>query len=365
MPLGLLTFTFLILYIIYFGINISKNYFKIFAWISLVVFFSFVRSDDVDLTANLTRMINFTIAFLAFAIFYEEKYDKFPRDLYFVISPLPYVCILTFILANITPSLFVYLSNETQSMYSFLLLMNYSSSMGGYLGDVRPISIFWEPGVFQIYLNILLYMQFTFNKRFYVILSTVLAILLTQSTIGMAIAFSQILYFVFFVRDREVSSWSKLAVILILLMASPVIYNIVFQNFYDKFFGNLSGSASARQFDFELALNIIINNPIFGIGFSPFAYVQESASFNISTYALATEDQYIRNNTNGIMMVLYWIGLPLGIYYLYSLFSQRIFEKKFIASVIVFGSLLSSPLAFTPFFLMLGFSGMIQFRVQR
>ena len=358
-PLAVVTLLLIIAYLSHHIFDGRQDRFKIYTWTLLVVSLSFVRLDHVDIIANATRILNFIIGILIIYIYSDDNLtDKFSSDYQSLCMPLAYVSIITFILGSMLPSVFSLVVGERQEMYSLLLIFNYSSISTEYTGAVRTIGFFWEPGVFQIYLNVLLFVLFLKKQSVINITLAVAAIFATQSTTGIVIACMQIGYFSLISVRRQGGVLAKLAIPVAAAVSAPFIYDIVLQNLNEKLLGVLAGSTTARQFDFELAMYIIKNNPIFGIGFSPIAFIEQAATSGLDTSRLSMDDQNIRANTNGAMMVLYTTGLPLGMYFLSSLFFQKIFTERVLFGFLLLTALITSPLAFTPFFLMFAFSGM-------
>ena len=184
-----------------------------------------------------------------------------------------------------------------------------------------------------------------------------LATVLTQSTTGIAILCLQIGYFLIFtflqrkVRARELhfAFW--------VIVISPVLISVAVENIADKTQGYAVGSLSARAFDFETATQVVRGNQLIGIGFSDSAYLAYARANPLAALSLSKEDRDGRFNTNGVMIVLYSVGVPLGIIYLGAIFFQPFFPHRFLFAIVVLAVLLSSPIAMTAFFVFLFLAG--------
>lgn len=348
--LGVAFFSFL-------SMRVDKRKMPAYIWFLLVISFSFLRIQEVDIFSNFTRIINFIIGFLLLKIYCEESRLVLLRDLRVLILPLSYLGVATFLLGHLAPSLFFTFESNQQRMYSFLYIFNYVTLNAD--SQLRPIAIFWEPGVFQIYLNILLFALFSQRENTIFIAVTTVAILITHSTMGILIAAIQISYFTIIPILRRSTNFKKIALFLVVIAALPAIFQFVEQNFTEKFSGALSGSSAARIFDLNIAIMILSDHPILGIGFNDNSYLNYAGSTSADTSMLSLQDTNGRFNTNGVMVVLYSLGIPMGIFLIGSFFFQIFFDHKILFGMIILLMLSSSPLAFNPFFLLFAFSGMM------
>jgi len=258
--------------------------------------------------------------------------------------------------------------NSDKIMYTFHQIFFYNPEKSAFyllgIEFVRNQGWFWEPGINQIYLNILLYLEgFVFKRNKWIILLIVLAIFTTYSTTGIVIM--MIVLVVIF------QSSIKRNPILILLAMGVVIplYFIAKTNVEEKL--NTS-SFQKRYFDFIQTLSIAQDYPLTGIGldgnyFADFrsAYTMNDEfrqkieqSTNFESKAKSTE----KGSSNSITYLIAALGFPVSFFLFYCLFKQMLFiHKKGIFMTIVFISVFSEPLLLRPFFLILIVSGMISF----
>ena len=126
---------------------------------------------------------------------------------------------------------------------------------------VRNQGWFWEPGVNQVYLNILLYLEgFVFKRGKWIIPLIILAIITTYSTTGIFIMMIVLIpLFIKFIKRNPL-----LYIILGLLIIYPL-FRIAQTNFEDKSSDNVS-SMNKRIFDLVQPLMIAVDHPFTGVG---------------------------------------------------------------------------------------------------
>jgi hypothetical protein len=127
----------------------------------------------------------------------------------------------------------------------------------------------------------------------------------------------------------------------------------------EKFSGDSQGSFWARQFDLLTGINVIMENPVIGIGFDYTEYYRAAAHLGFSDTPLTERITDDRGNTNGIVFLFYSIGIPLGIPFLVGLFRQQLLANRWMIGGALALSLMSESMIFTPFFLMFIFSGLL------
>ncbi|MEL6529768.1 MAG: hypothetical protein AAFQ27_07385, partial [Pseudomonadota bacterium] len=66
-----------------------------------------------------------------------------------------------------------------------------------------------------------------------------------------------------------------------------------------------------------------------------------------------------RGNTNGVVVLLYSVGIPLSLIFLIGLAFQRMFRPRFLFAGLIVLSLMAESLFFTPIVLMVAFSGLL------
>lgn len=258
---------------------------------------------------------------------------------------------LNWLLVNYAFALFQ--PSNTIKSYKFLFFFGMNEQ---YLGMHRSQGLFWEPGVYQIYLNVALhYFLFYARKSVWAGLS-LLGIILTLSTTGAIIASLQMGYALF---RSGTSVIRKCLLVLILLPAIVAYANFTITVIYDKISGDRSASFLARSFDTRNGIAIALEYP-WGIGFDPNSY-QELARDNV--FNIDTVLQTDRGQTNGILILIYSTGFLWALVFLFFTFRQNIFPShRTLFFLIIAGSMTTEPLTFSPFFFLFTVSGIIRFK---
>lgn len=332
----------------------------IYGWIYAVMVLAFLREQEIDTTTNFIRLGSFVAGLMLLNIYSDTKFgSRLLDDLRAILLPLPYIAIVTVALSFVVPGAFMRIEIGAQTMYTFLGVFSYAASLVETSNLIRPIGFFWEPGVFAIYLNILLFVLFVQKTKLTHLGATVIAIVLTSSTVGILFAGAQGLYFILGNLRQRRKGVRDVLLIGATLLAAPAFYAVADQNIADKFFGAFQGSFTARNFDLNTGMEVISENPLTGIGFSTQAYFRYSGSGTADTSTLSEEDQAGRLSTNGVMVVLFSLGVPLGVIYLGGVFFQGLFPHRLLFGTMILVFLSSNALSFSPFFVFLLFSGMM------
>jgi hypothetical protein len=227
---------------------------------------------------------------------------------------------------------------------------------------IRSQGIFWEPGVLQVFLNLLLYIELNMftNNRLKIVL-IVIAILLTFSTAGYSIA--AYLLIVYGLKHGHIKLKLKSLVVTVPAVATGVFF--LYTNLIDKLSFDNSISLAYRLFDLEKSLDIIKNHTFIGLGFSTEVF----PAYQFDSKLLSLSGQYIQStftsdagNTNSILMLYVSFGCVMATIYLITLYNQSIFNKM---PVVFFISLIiicfSEPLVTNNMFLFLFISGCVRF----
>ncbi|MEM7665445.1 MAG: O-antigen ligase family protein [Pseudomonadota bacterium] len=223
----------------------------------------------------------------------------------------------------------------------------------------RPDGFFFEPGVFHIYLNIFLFIALFVRKRSpFDIALAALAVMATQSTTGVIVLMMQFAY-AYFNWLKTADRGQKLGVfvfvpLLLMPLAGYMAYNVV-----EKFTGEFRGSAEAREYDLVTGLRVVAEQPLTGIGFDEERYFDYSQRLGYREVDLSDENITERGNTNGIVSLLFNLGIPMGAMFLFGVFRQRMFAPRLLFAGIIIVSLLTEALFLKPFFLMIAFSGLL------
>jgi len=220
----------------------------------------------------------------------------------------------------------------------------------------RNQGIFWEPGVLQIFLNLLFFIEafVSKQKKSIIVWLTLLAIILTYSTTGIVILAIQLVVF-FWKQIRR----NLLLAPIFLVLAIPF-YQLAQQNIEDKITGEGSTSANVRLYDLVQQVYISLDYPITGVGLDDQVYKIKRAEYALNIDLLEFE-ALEKGSSNSLLFMMAAGGIPFTLYLLYCLFKQTIVQqKKVLFFVLILLSFMSEPIMLKPFFLLFLMQGSIQ-----
>lgn len=334
--------------------SIRQN-FKAYISVFALLIITLLRPQEFDADTTIVRLTNAYIALVVLNIYQESKFDLLADDLIFILKPMIYQCILTVFVAFFFPSIFFSILYDDLEYKSAFFVFNYHEIVQGVSIFVRPDGFFFEPGVFQIYLNVLLFLAVVKHWSLKQVSLILLAVFCTQSTSGLAIAVLIMSVYVFrFIKTKSIDF--VFAFVILLPMALIPIASIVYLNIDEKFSGSLIGSSAAREYDLATGLAIIESSPLIGIGFNHRDYLTLERTLGVNTFAFKSDFEG-RSTTNGVLAVLYSLGIPLGLAFIACFFRQKIFPDRLLFGCILIVALIAEALAFSPFFLIFVFSG--------
>ena len=320
-----------------------------------VLFITLVRPGPVHFESLAVRYANFFCALVLLNAYLLGNPTALIIDLYVILRWLAFQAVVTVVLAHTLGFLFTTIKIGEESFQTLLLVFNYHASIEGTSGFFRPDGFFYEPGVFQMYLNIYLYLTlFIFKNYKYALLAT-LAIFSTQSTTGVVI--SIILLGLALLKHLTTGGIKgKLLTLLFALLVTPPVAYYGFDNVNEKIFGAAQGSSLAREYDFYTGLNVIAEYPLLGIGFDHQRYLSVSRYQGHNDTLLTVDNLYERSTSNGLIYLFYSLGIPFALIFLGAMFRQRFFQHRLFMGVLLILSLFGEAIVFTPFVLMIVFS---------
>ncbi len=335
-----------------------KQVWPVLVLLAAVLVVTLVRPGPVSPGSLLSRYANYIAALLLLQVYLRAPVGSLVRDLRFLLQPMAWQALTTVLLSHTVSGLFLPVAVGEQQYMSFLGVLNYHTMVDGLNAINRPDGLFFEPGVFQIYLNLYAYLAlFVFRQPQQVALA-VAAVLCTQSTTGLVIcllllgvAFAQRL-------ARGTLRRKVVAAALALVLAPPLLY-LSYDNVNEKLFGASQGSSWAREYDLFTGLNIVADNPWLGIGFEVDRYLAASGRLGFEDTLLKSSQLDERPTSNGLVQLFYSLGVPLGLVFAWGIVRQRIFRHRVLIALWLLLSQFGEALLFTPFFLMIVFSAFL------
>lgn len=341
-----------------FRLPIRRALWPLYTLLLAVLVLTLIRPGPIDPASLVIRYANFSAAILLVNMYACARPGTLVEDLKAILWPMAWQAIGTVVLAHAAGFLFVPLDFSRTQYRTFLLLFTYHITIEDAGGLVRPDGFFFEPGVFQIYLNLYLYLMLFVARNLRRAAIGTVAVLSTQSTTGMLIC--AVLIAAAFVQHlRAGSARRRLTVLLTALAVMPAILYLGYDNLQDKLFGELQGSSWARQYDLFTGLNILSAHPLMGIGFDSDRYTAAASVLGYEDTLLDPEGLEERSTSNGLLQLFVSLGLPMGLAFLAGVARQRIFPHRTLITVWFVLSMFGEALVFTPFFLLVAFSAYV------
>ena len=325
----------------------------------LILVISLIRPGGVDFSSLSIRFANFLGGLVLLNTYLCAPTGCLEKDLSWLLRLMAIQAIGTVFLASIAESLFNTILIADASEKTLLFIFNYHESFQGVFLK-RPDGFFFEPGVFQMYLNIFLYLSLIVYRRTSDSILALFAVFSTQSTTGIIIA----LFIVFVEIVRRMGSVGirqKMKIGVLIFFVLPPIGYTSYLNVMEKISGQARGSSFAREYDLYTGLNVIAQYPILGIGFSHARYLDVSQRNPFADSQISTEAMEDRPTTNGLIYLYYSLGVPIGTIMLLGLLRQKLLQHRLISTVVFILSLFGEAIVFTPFILMFIFSALLIF----
>jgi hypothetical protein len=338
-------------------LTISRRMLPGWLWLAAVLALTLVRPGVVDIGSTAVRFANFAGAMALLRMYLEAPEGALANDLRAILPWMSWQAILTVPFGHLLGTLALSTTFDDATYHSFLLIFTWHDSLIGDSPIIRPDGLFWEPGVFQIYLNLHLLTALFWRRNWTQAGLAITAIIATQSTTGLLIAGVQLLAVAWPVLSRGdiLQRTVKFAGLLAILLPFAA---LTVANVTDKFFGEARGSAWARQYDLITGLNIVSQYPLGGIGFDHKRYQALGGVFGFDDTELSVESLEDRGSSNGIVQVFYSIGIPLGFFFIFGLFRNLFLRPRWLVGTILTLAMIGEALAYTPIFSMFALSGM-------
>ena len=323
----MLYFAFFLFSTLFFIKNLYKRELIIFLKLT-ILFLSFLiinflfASTSQSLQKLFANIVIFTTSIFSAMYYYRNENKKlFIDHLYFVLKLILIHSLISFFIYPFVKPFIFEISNSRYDCYTFLNLFFYlknthSLSVIG-IDFVRNQGIFWEPGVLQIFLNLLLFIiAFIKKKKGLLFWITVLAILTTFSTTGLVVMFIQLLLSF----GSEVKK--NIFFLPFTILSIFLLYNITKKNVSDKLHGSGQYSFQARLFDLVQPFYMVSQNPMTGVGLDDekFIKIRQNPSFSLSLKTIDFTNVKEKGSTNSIMFFLAAAGIPFTLLILLMLY---------------------------------------------
>jgi hypothetical protein len=368
--MSILFFGILIFSILFFGNKFKKP----FIYSSVLILISIICIGIINFIFAITEqtiekylfyLLSVALSVLTFFHFKNNRnINQFLKTLYFVLKLIAFHSALNFIFYFFVRDDLSTINTTFHECETFLNLFFYTTDRGivnieGF-EFCRNQGLFWEPGVLQVFLNILFFLEaFVIKKSKLFLLFLSFVILTSYSTTGLAILLIQAIVYL----SEQIKN-NKLILTVITTLLVPLFF-VFSVNIKDKIQGEKEGSFQKRIFDLTQPVFIAMDNPLTGVGLDVFQfqkireefYISSNSSIGITSTTKVTD----KGSSNSVMFLLAGTGFPTSLILLYMFFKQRIIEnKKWLFMIILFISVMSEPLLLRPFFLIFIISGFHQ-----
>lgn len=185
------------------------------------------------------------------------------------------------------------------------------------LSFTRNCGIFWEPGVFSIYLLFALtIVLFSAKPQIADIVIFSVGLISTLSTTGIACL---ALLFIAFMLEKKTKETMHAKNIIIIFLLALIVFVFISDTMFSAVFGKLgdgveSSSVKSRLLAIPCNLFITGQSPVFGVGISSFD------KYTASYFAWSGYDSYRFFNTNTVLTHFSKFGIIVGLFYTFKLF---------------------------------------------
>ena len=334
-----------------------------------------MRGEQLNYLQYAFHLLNITSCILILVHLKNSRESSYFLDrIHFILKIILYHALLSFLCYFFLKGYLIKLYGGWGNEYvadSFYYLFFYDAEKYNFslfgIEFVRNQGWFWEPGILQIFLNILLFIEgFVVKKNKWTIFLLIIAIITTYSTTGILIMLI-LLILIFWSDIRR----NPLVIIFAIGLLLPLFY-VAETNIENKTTGERSSSFQKRYLDLVQPFAIASDYPITGVGLDRDFFQKFRSRFQMeddfgkilqtSTGLERIAQSTEKGSSNSLTYLIAAMGFPSAFFLFYCLLKQNLFTKrKGIFMTIIIISLFSEPLLLRPFFLILVVSGMFSF----
>jgi len=346
--------------------NLTKSFVIVLLFVLFIIFINYVFSiKPQDIVKYIyIYMIFFTQGLFCIFVFSVFSYKRFISIFYRILKFIRLHAILNALIVTFFSFiLFQHKVNDFNGypVDTFYYIFNrfadqYSFNIGG-ISLIRNQGLFWEPGVLQLYLNLLLFFQLYIikNNKFELGL-TFLAILTTYSTTAYFICIlTSSIAIVSLIKRRP------LIILPICIVAFVFIFPFILGNVNNKLNGNNETSSMVRLYDLLQQWVVIKENFLVGVGLDDQRYaairdIYQLPQETLSYLGISPEN---RGSSNSIFFLLGTLGVPFSIVFIVAYIKQVfILRYKWLISLVLLLSVMVEPLLLKPFLVTFIISGL-------
>lgn len=278
---------------------------------------------------------------LMLVAFYRVRHDDFASDLVAALKVFMYHALLGFIVQFLVePSGDISGTHVRHIAYIFFYAFRDTVELFH-----RNCGLFWEPGVLQVFMNILLFLTLFVRKSKINAVLAVVIILSTVSTTGFVIMAVQLAYYFL-----SATRLRTLFLLPVYVCISVGVFWLAMVNIQEKISDK---SAGVRMFDLVVGLEIAKEHPFIGIGLNSSVLAEQSEGVGElyqKVYHISDEELEDKGTTNGVLYMVISLGIPMSALFFFLLYMQNILPKQLLFFFILLASGLSEPVVQTGFF---------------
>jgi len=321
------------------------------------IFFFFLLVLNFVVNPSLSSVVDYLIylSYILTAVWVLDGYRNvrfsFVEDLFVALKIIMFHALIGFVFQFVGRSFLFPLSDRIDTFYYIF----YYPSREMYPFLLRNQGVFWEPGVLQIYMNILFYIACFIKKDIRISVLSALAVASSFSTTGYVILFMLV---VVAFASRIRTSYIAIALMLVVF---PLLMALVSINVYQKLTGDFSKSALVRMFDLSVGLTLVADHPLAGVGLGRDRYKDIFYGYGIGRiekFSIAESELRDKGITNSVLFYASAFGVPIFLLFMVFLYKQALLQgANFLVFMVLFVSGLSEPIFNTVFFSLFFISG--------
>ena len=342
------------------GLRIQRGALKLLVIPCGIAAITVFRPGDIDYLSLLSRFVSFLAAIQLLNVYLNERHSALCKDLYLLLRLMAFQALITSVLGNFVPDLFQPAESDIVVVRTYHTIgYIFTYHMTPLDSFVRPDGLFYEPGAFQIYLCIYLFLALHEYDDWKQGALALVSIISTYSTSGAIVSALVILPYLLQKLRAEGRSKRISTFILVALVAVVPLGFYIQANIAEKMSGGRESSYLARLSDFYTGINIIAKHPIVGIGFTKEDYSNAASTSRQATSSFPVLTLTGEDTSDGLLSMVYSIGIPLSLPFFIGLFRQTFFRKRLIFALLILLSLLGQKLFLAIFIMMVCFSGLV------
>jgi len=299
-------------------------------YISFFILIIFINQES-NIRSILVLGLLFTISLYIINLINFREFTAYFSDIILILAIISWIT-FPVIYFDIPTLFFDFIAINMHHFRNFIFfgvsdgLISYSS--------FRNAGLWWEPGAFQVFINLSFIFNLIFNrmnnKKYFILL---ISIFLIQSTTGVIVfLLLSLLYF----KDKLFASKYKSLLLLILFLFSLGAIFLLIPIITNKFDseGNSFYSFLSRYYDVQISFNLFIDNFVLGYGYgsqikNAVPYGADLIGYDVY-YSLAQP-----TGSDGVSMLISQVGISGFLLIIPLLFPRYLAQKKLLEKIII------------------------------